>query len=56
MANTEKKEFDVRTVERMVARGQVPHDDVQKILKALPDDAANGVYRSWADVMAPEKR
>jgi hypothetical protein len=43
----QEKKFDVRVVEKNLARGVVQDDEVQKLTKQLPDDAANA---SWVNL------
>jgi len=35
------KKFDSRVLERNVARGQASHQEVEKMMKDLPDDSDN---------------
>jgi hypothetical protein len=42
----EAKKYDVRMVERNVARGMIAADDVEKAIKKLPDDAEFADYVS----------
>ena len=44
--DVESKKFDVRMIERNVARGVVSSADVQKAVESLPDDAENADYIS----------
>jgi hypothetical protein len=41
---SEAKKFDTRMVERNITRGVVPAADADKIVKGLPDDAANAEW------------
>jgi hypothetical protein len=43
----EAKKFDVRTIERNVARGVITRDDADKALKKLADDGDNA---EWVNV------
>jgi len=40
------KKFDVRMIERSIARGTLATSDVEKVQKQLPDDAENAEYTS----------
>jgi hypothetical protein len=42
----ENKKFDTRMVERNVARQVLTQDEVEKVLKKLPDDSENAEYVS----------
>ncbi len=42
----DEKKFDVRMIERNVARGVVTSDDVEKTTKKLPDDGENADWVS----------
>jgi len=46
------KRFDVRVLEKNLARGVVQDDDVQKFTKQLPDDGANA---HWVNLEELEK-
>ena len=48
------KKFDVRMVERNVQRGRVASEEVEKHLKSLPDDAANAIPVTEADLEKQE--
>ncbi len=50
-----EKKFDVRMVERNVLRGQVSQDEVEKVLKNLPDDSAHAVAVGEADLEKQEQ-
>jgi hypothetical protein len=52
--STNEKKFDVRMVERNLTRGQVSHDEIEKVLKALPDDSANAITVTDADLEKQE--
>ena len=49
-----EKKFDVRMVERNVQRSLVQSEEVEKFIKSLPDDAANAVAVSEADLEKQE--
>jgi len=49
-----EKKFDIRMVERNVQRGQVSNDEIEKHMKSLPDDAANAVKVTEADLEKQE--
>jgi hypothetical protein len=49
-----EKKFDVRMVERNVTRGRISQDEVEKFVKTLPDDGANAVAVSEADLEKQE--
>jgi hypothetical protein len=51
----EAKKFDTRIVERNVDKGALAPKEVEKMLKDLPDDAANAQYRTLADLAEQEK-
>ena len=38
---SEKPKIDVRTVDRYMDKGLLDRDEVQKMMKALPDDTVN---------------
>lgn len=40
------KKMDTRVVERNIARGVIPSQEVDKAVSALPDDAENAEYVS----------
>ncbi|OFZ79679.1 MAG: hypothetical protein A2583_06690 [Bdellovibrionales bacterium RIFOXYD1_FULL_53_11] len=50
----EEKHFDTRVVERNVQRAMVEHDDVQKMLKNLPDDTENADWISIDEIAEME--
>jgi hypothetical protein len=52
--STNEKKFDVRMVERNLTRGQVSHDEIEKVLKTLPDDSANAITVTDADLEKQE--
>jgi Tfp pilus assembly protein PilO len=39
----EEKQNDVRLRDRLAAEGKISKEEIQKMLKQLPDDAANAV-------------
>lgn len=47
MATKPEAYFDVRTVERNIARGKLTNKEYQAFLKNLPDTADKGVPMSW---------
>lgn len=47
---TEEKNFDVRMVERNLTRGRVTSDDVEKLVKKLPDDSENAQWVNPVDL------
>lgn len=47
--SVESKKFDVRVVERNVARGVISAADLDQVLKELPDDAENA---DWVSIEA----
>ena len=49
-----EKKFDIRMVERNVHRGQLTAEEAEKQLKNLPDDAANAVHVTDADLEKQE--
>ena len=49
------KKLDVRIVERNLERGVLTHQDVDKALKTLPDDAANADYIEIESLIEPEE-
>jgi hypothetical protein len=49
---TEFKKFDVRMIERNVARGVIKPDDVNRAINALPDDAENAEWVSLNELMS----
>jgi hypothetical protein len=51
---TEAKKLDTRMVERNIARGRVDHEDLEKALKKLPDDAENAEYISLDTLIADQ--
>jgi hypothetical protein len=52
----EAKKFDVRMVERNLARGVVGSEEVEKASKALADDAENADWVSLEDLLKAESR
>lgn len=52
--STNEKKFDVRMVERNVTRGQVTQDEIDRVLKSLPDDSANAITVTEADLEKQE--
>jgi hypothetical protein len=42
----EAKKFDVRVIERNVARGVIADADAKKVVQSLPDDAEAGEWVS----------
>ena len=48
------KRFDLRVVERNIVRGVVSPDEVEKQLKALPDDAANSERVTFESISEQE--
>lgn len=44
------KKLDTRMIERNIARGHLTNDELEKSLKALPDDSENADYTSLDDL------
>lgn len=48
----DSKKFDTRMVERNILRGVANKEDLDKVLKTLPDDAENAEFISVESLMA----
>ena len=49
------KRLDTRTLERQLQSGKVTQKEVDDHVRVLPDDAANMVEVTWADLEKQEK-
>lgn len=46
----DQKKFDVRVLEKNIARGALPAETAQKTIESLPDDAVNAEWVSIEDI------
>lgn len=50
-----EKQFDLRTVERRIAKGEIDPKDYESYLKSLPDDEKNYELRQVYEEPPPEE-